>query len=302
MSKPDVDAVTGQGPGGAAVWLVRLAARQAPAELAGRLEEEWLADLLQRRTALARLRLAAGCWWATGIIAREHLTAGIATAPAVQPVAAGRTVVFGSAEGAGLSPRRSLTLIVVVGLHAALFYALITGAAAGFIHEIVPGPVDLIPDVPHEVKKVSLPTGPQIESRFRIPEPKMTDVPPPIEPAVIADTLPAGPPSVEAGQPVAPVIHIAGGPGQDFPAVDDYYPRVSRYLGEEGVGTVHVCVDAMGRLTGLPGLDQATGSPRLDAAALALAKAGSGHYRPATEDGRPVGSCYAFRVRFQLRR
>ena len=302
MSKPDVDGVTGQVPAGAAVWLVRLAARQAPAELAGRLEEEWLADLLQRRTALSRLRLAAGCWWATGIIAREHLAAGIATAAAAQPMPAGRSVVFGGDEGAGLSPRRSLTLVVVVGLHVALFYALISGAGVTLIREIVPEWVDLIPDVPRPVEKVSPSSGPPIESRFRIPEPTVTEVLPPVEPAVVGDALPAGPPPVEAGQPVTPVVRISGGPGQDFPAVDDYYPRVSRTLGEEGVGTVHVCVDATGRLSGLPSLDQATGSPRLDAAALALAKAGSGHYRPATEDGRPVGSCYAFRVRFQLRR
>jgi TonB family protein len=84
--------------------------------------------------------------------------------------------------------------------------------------------------------------------------------------------------------------------------VDDYYPLSSRTLGEQGVGTVHVCVDARGRLNEAPSLEQGTGSARLDAAALALAKAGSGHYRPATEDGHAVGSCYAFRVRFQRRR
>ncbi|HYM29333.1 MAG TPA: hypothetical protein VET66_14380 [Steroidobacteraceae bacterium] len=39
----------------------------------------------------------------------------------------------------------------------------------------------------------------------------------------------------------------------------------------------------------------------LDGGALALARAGSGHYRPATEDGRPVSACFPFRIRFEMR-
>jgi hypothetical protein len=40
---------------------------------------------------------------------------------------------------------------------------------------------------------------------------------------------------------------------------------------------------------------------RLDEGALKLAKAGSGHYRTTTENGRPVSFCYPLNVRFQLR-
>ena len=64
--------------------------------------------------------------------------------------------------------------------------------------------------------------------------------------------------------------------------------------------TVHVCVDASGRLTGEPTLAESSGVSRLDAGALRLAKAGSGHYRASTEDGSPVNSCYLFRVHFRL--
>ncbi|TLY91210.1 MAG: energy transducer TonB, partial [Gammaproteobacteria bacterium] len=46
---------------------------------------------------------------------------------------------------------------------------------------------------------------------------------------------------------------------------------------------------------------RSSGSARLDDGALKLAHAGSGHYRPTTEDGRPVDSCYVFRIRFELR-
>ena len=40
---------------------------------------------------------------------------------------------------------------------------------------------------------------------------------------------------------------------------------------------------------------------RLNEGALRLAKAGSGHYGATIEDGRPVNSCYPFRIRFDLR-
>jgi hypothetical protein len=72
-------------------------------------------------------------------------------------------------------------------------------------------------------------------------------------------------------------------------------------LDEQGIGTVKVCMDAHGRLMSDPTILQGTGIPRLDEGALKLARAGSGHYRATTENGQPVDSCYAFRVRFQLR-
>ena len=48
-------------------------------------------------------------------------------------------------------------------------------------------------------------------------------------------------------------------------------------------------------------IEKSSGFARLDAGALALAKAGSGAYRSTTENGQPVTSCYAFRIRFQLK-
>ena len=59
-------------------------------------------------------------------------------------------------------------------------------------------------------------------------------------------------------------------------------------------------MDAQGRLTGDPLLARSSGSRRIDAAALTLARAGSGHYRPTTQNGQPVSSCYAYRIRFEL--
>jgi TonB family protein len=109
-------------------------------------------------------------------------------------------------------------------------------------------------------------------------------------------------------QPIPPetptqiVQRLAGGPGAGFPETADFYPSASIRLGEEGISAVRVCVDQRGRLTSEPTTVNGSGSARLDEAALKLARAGSGHYRATTEDGQPVNSCYAFGVRFQLKK
>jgi TonB family protein len=97
------------------------------------------------------------------------------------------------------------------------------------------------------------------------------------------------------------VNRVQGGPGKGFPATDDFYPSAAKRMEEQGTTTVRVCVDPSGRLTSDPAAVQTSGSARLDQGAIQLAKAGSGHYRATTEDGRPVNSCYSFRVRFELR-
>jgi TonB family protein len=87
-----------------------------------------------------------------------------------------------------------------------------------------------------------------------------------------------------------------------FPNADDFYPQAARRLEEQGSVIVQVCVDPKGRLTSEPTTVQSSGNARLDGGALVLAKAGSGHYRATTEDGHAVGSCYAFRVVFTLKK
>jgi TonB family protein len=95
---------------------------------------------------------------------------------------------------------------------------------------------------------------------------------------------------------------VLGGPGKSFPNTEDYYPPTQIRDGTQGVSTVQVCTDEKGRLTAAPTLAQSSGSAGLDRGALMLARAGSGRYRPTTEDGRAVSSCYSFRVRFDFRK
>jgi TonB family protein len=69
---------------------------------------------------------------------------------------------------------------------------------------------------------------------------------------------------------------------------------------EAGSPLVHVCVGPDGEVADEPTIVTSSGSARLDAGALQLAKAG--HYNPGTEDAKPVTACINMAVKFQLRK
>ena len=275
--------------------LIRHAAHNTPPPLQERLEEEWLAEMAGRAGRSARLRLALGCWWAASVIAHEWAVSGVtATTPGSSSTGAAY-----AAHGPGFLSPRTAALILIACLHLALIYFLAIGLGNRTVAALPSFTVTTVPD----------------ENRTREPPP-----PPPsvrlahlpievVEPA-IALSLPRDASSVQdipfdgpkepPTAPPAKVDRIVGGPGKGFPATADDYPDASRRLGEQGVTALQVCVDDHGRLTSEPTLIQSSGSPRLDGNALTLARAGSGHYRPTTEDGRAVNACFPFRIRFEL--
>jgi hypothetical protein len=106
---------------GVSHWLIHHAACRAPEFLSSRLEEEWLADLECRSSALSRLGLALGCCWATVAIVSEY-----SRIPAVSPVVAARGYIARADRNFGYFSLRSGTLFLILGLHAALFCGLIT--------------------------------------------------------------------------------------------------------------------------------------------------------------------------------
>ena len=277
--------------------LVSYAARKAPPGLTERLEEEWLADLVGRKGAFSRIRFGMGCCWATRVIAREF---GAAAAAAGSSASGQRLLVgYGGYDFSRFS-RRTVAMVVIVCLHAAVFYAYLSG----FTQRIVTNPAKWIDTI------------------FIAPQPRRPNVRPPLPPPTftpIVDSLPTPnpifkfpadpttitvPPTTNV-PPVRlplpkPVRRVIGGPGTGFPDTGDYYPAGARRLSEVGATVVSVCVDPRGRLTAAPAIVDSSGIRLIDEGALRLARAGSGHYRPTTENGQPVSSCYAFRVRFQL--
>jgi protein TonB len=278
--------------------LVAAAARRAPPPLAARLEEEWLADLALRRGALSGIRFGLGCCWATHVIAREH---GASAAVAAGPASDHRLLADLRALAPARLPQRALAIVLIAVLHVAIIYAYLTGLAE---RALVSVPALRVGFIARPARREPPPPS--------LPQPKLartrvSEMPQPRIPLPVA--APPGP-SAHASQPrpsasvhpfaPKPVNIVTGGPGAGFPDTDSFYPPLARRLGETGATVVRVCVDPRGRLTGAPELLESSGSRRLDAGALRLAAAGSGHYRPTTEDGRPVTACYAFRVRFAL--
>lgn len=279
-------------------WLIRRAARTSPPDLSGRLEEEWLADLAAQQGPLARLRFAIGCCWATRVIAHDY--AG-SRAAAASSVTGQGSVLIGQHDLAFFSGRTTV-LLLIVGLHVIVIWGFATGFAQKVIGSIPRPMTTEIDNVPREAHLAP----PIIHSQLTVldvlaPKFNLTvDIPPDgITTHVVTQAPPQEPPATPPAQPAA-VRRILGGPGQGFLNTDDYYPLDSRRLGETGAASVRVCVDGKGRLASAPTLAQSSGMLRLDAAALRLAAAGSGHYRSSTANGVPVADCFAFRIRFRL--
>jgi TonB family protein len=280
--------------------LILRAAHKAPAALAERLEEEWLADLASRRGPLARLRLAMGCCWATAVITRDFNVPQLATSGAGN----GHKNWLGDHRyDLPLLSRRTVTLLLIAGLHALLIYVFASGFAQQFsliIPEIMHGvvidanrpqpPPHVLSTLPFKATVIRDITDTFDPDRFDLTIAKGD------ESKRTADDPPGGP--LPPGVPA--VVRVLGGPGRNFPTTEDYYPTASRRISETGAANVQVCVDSKGYLTGSPTLSKSSGSQRIDDAALKLARAGSGHYRPTTEDGAPVNSCYGYRIRFEL--
>ncbi len=277
--------------------VIRRAARRAPAGLSERLEEEWLADFLERPGQFSRLRFAVGCCWATSVIAYNHRIAAVP----VTGSASAQVNSFGLVQNnTPMVSRRTMTFLLVACLHAAALYALLVTVTKEVVHAPAP-PLQNHVITEHRPVDVTSSLGPTIRDPVPIPQPPI-DMPP-IESestegaAVRVDDMSRN----TAPTLTTTVNRVRGGPGAGFPIAEDFYPSGALFRGEQGIATVQACVDGMGRLISNPTLIQSTGSSRLDEAALRLAKAGSGHYRASTEDGHPVNSCYPFRIRFDLR-
>lgn len=197
--------------------------------------------------------------------------------------------------------RRGIVLVAIVALHVFIAWALATGLARRAIELVAP---PLQTEIVEEVQKRDQPPPPpppQLERPpVEVPPPDVAiDLPVETQSTAIQDVTDK-PINKAPPPPAKPVNRVGGGPAKGFPATEDYYPPASKRLGEQGSATVHVCVAANGKLTGEPTVQQTSGSSRLDEGAVKLAKAGSGHYRPSTEDGKPIDSCFPFRIKFEL--
>ena len=197
--------------------------------------------------------------------------------------------------------RRTAVLALIVGLHVFILWAFATGLARKAIEVLAP-PIQT--DILQEEKTKNEPPPPPPPEMKRqvveVPPPDINIAMPEVGPQTTAITARV---AEKAPAPVAKaaVAATAVGLGKGFPNVDDYYPDASRRLGEEGLTVVDVCVGPDGKLTEPPKVNKTSGHERLDQAAVKVASVGSGRFKPATEDGKPVAKCTQLPIRFKLR-
>jgi protein TonB len=194
--------------------------------------------------------------------------------------------------------RRGAVLVVIIGLHVFIAWALATGLARRALEVIAP-PIqtDIVQEVKTE-KEPPPPPPPEFQKPpVEVPPPDVTIDMPVEAPATTAITAVAATPHPSA-PPVHAGVHKPPTVGKGFPNSEDYYPAASKRLNEEGAPTVHVCIAASGKLSAAPSIAQSSGSARLDEGALNLAKAG--RYVPGSDDGKPIDACFDFRIKFQM--
>jgi len=197
--------------------------------------------------------------------------------------------------------RRTAVFALIIALHVFILWAFATGLARKAIEVLAP-PIQT--DILQEEKTKNEPPPPPPPEMKRqvveVPPPDINIAMPEVGPQTTAITARV---AEKAPAPVAKaaVAATAVGLGKGFPNVDDYYPDASRRLGEEGLTVVDVCVGPDGKLTEPPKVNKTSGHERLDQAAVKVASVGSGRFKPATEDGKPVAKCTQLPIRFKLR-
>jgi len=197
--------------------------------------------------------------------------------------------------------RRTAVLAAIIALHLFIAWALATGLARKAIEVLAP-PIQT--DIVQEEKnKTEPPPPPPPEMRkqvVEVPPPDVNIQMPEVGPQTSAITARVAEPKAAAPVAKAAVAGTAIGLGKGFPNVDDYYPDASRRLGEEGLTIVDICVGPDGKLTEPPKVGKTSGHERLDQAAVKVASVGSGRFKPATEEGKPVSKCTQLPIRFKL--
>jgi periplasmic protein TonB len=197
--------------------------------------------------------------------------------------------------------RRTAVFALIIALHLFILWAFATGLARKAIEVLAP-PIQT--DIVEEEKQKNEPPPPpppeMKKQVVEVPPPDINIAMPEVGPQTNAITARV---AEKAPAPVAKaaVAATAVGLGKGFPNVDDYYPDASRRLGEEGLTVVDVCVGPDGKLTEPPKVKTSSGHERLDQAAVKVATVGSGRFKPATEEGKPVTKCTQLPIRFKLR-
>jgi len=205
----------------------------------------------------------------------------------------------------GHSGSRRLTgFAIALGVHAVLFWALMSGLAKEIVQVVQaplevalleePAPIVAPPEPPPPVQQVVKKPPPA-----KIPKPEVVRKPPPAPPERTIQQVEVAPPE--------PVKEVAPQPPQVTPPraaprhanTQPPYPSAARRANEEGRVVLLLLVDEDGDVKDGK-IQQSSGFPRLDKAALVHAKR-RWRFTPAQKSGRPVAHWMPFAVDFRLK-
>jgi protein TonB len=199
---------------------------------------------------------------------------------------------FGPAQA---TPRRFISVIVVVLLHLALIWALASGLAAQFIHKQLEDiTTEVIKDKPPEQSKVPPP-----------PPPDLVKPPPPFVPPPDINVTTETPNTNSITQ--VTTQHVEPKPAISAPASvgrphtcpnAKWYPALAQRLSHEGSTVLSFTVQTDGTISNIT-VEKSSGHDELDQAAVSCA-GGWSNYRPATQNGQPVAVPWKATVQWKL--
>ena len=208
-----------------------------------------------------------------------------------------------------MTPRKAVSIGLVVALHVLLGYAFVTGLAFNVVKKVA-----------QDLKVVDIkdqPPPPEQKPPPPPPQPQQQVPPPPIvAPPPIVQTVTAAPPvaSVPTPPPVAPPITVSAPPAPPAPVIsqaaaakgnpaswvssDDYPPAALREE-RQGRVTIAFTINEQGRIENCR-VTQSSGSPDLDETTCRLVTR-RGRYAPAKDAaGNPIRQNASLPFRWQI--
>jgi len=211
-------------------------------------------------------------------------------------------MAYAPSVDSSLFTRRGLVFVLIVLVHAGLFWGMNAGLTRGIISKVF-GPIETrIIEAPPDNEEAPPPPPPKIETPPPfVPPPDIAIEIPQDAPATTAITTVTTQRPVQQPPPAPPPVQKAStAPKSDprRPLTQPEYPPSSRRAGEAGTVILQVYVLENGRV-GEAKVMTSSGFPRLDEAALREVKR-SWRLVPGTENGKPVPMWGQFAVTFKL--
>ena len=197
------------------------------------------------------------------------------------------------------SNKRAVGFVVVVLVHALMFYALTSGLAKTMVDAMMDPLETRVIEEAQEIPEAPPPPPP----KFDAPPPVVMDMP---DVVITQDTAPVAAitPTKKVAPPPPPpaadvLIAPRTNPRRPNAGAEEIYPAMSKRLGEEGTVVLLLTVSGEGRVTEAK-IDQSSGFERLDEAASKEAVR-SWRFLPGTRNGKPETMQFRLKVTFSLK-